>query len=205
MPANNIDLTARLSASIAAVSPADAPDPAAINAFIAAKTEGAGATNVANAMAMASADAESASPSGSAAPDRASDHASLARASDVATLGSSVFGDSVFGGGDAGGVTASPDPVTQLDSKFTAPYVDRGILFFRENKEDHGFPDLTPLKQRADKPGHPKSLLATNGKTHADAMPKVVPLPQPRIAPAPPRYIEYPRQRWYSASSQSGS
>ena len=204
VPVSNIDLTARLSASIAAVSPADAPDPAAINAFIAAKTEGAGATNVANAMAMASADAESASPSGSAAPDRASDHASLARASDVATLGSSVFGDSVFGGGDAGGVTASPDPVTQLDSKFTAPYVDRGILFFRENKDDRGFPDLTPLKQRADKPGHPKSLLAASGKTHADALPRV-PLPQPRVAPTPPRYIEYPRQRWYSASSQSGS
>jgi hypothetical protein len=173
MPAGNTDLTARLSASIAAVSPVDAPDPAAVNAFI-AKAEG-NAAGAMNAMAMASADAESALPSGAAAP--ASDHASLAHAREVSALGSSAIG-----GSDIGAATGNPDQVTQLDQKFTAPFVDRGILFFRDQKDEHAFPDLAPLK-RAEKPGHPKSLLAENGKAHPDTLPKVVPLPQPRKLP----------------------
>jgi hypothetical protein len=198
--ASTIDLTARLSASIAAVSPTDAPDPAAVSAFIAAKTEGAGATNVANAMAMASADAESAAPSGIATPDPASDLATIAQARDVAALGSSVLGSSALGSsslanGDVGAVAVNPDQVTQLEQKFTAPYVDRGILFFRENKDDRGFPDLAPLK-RSDKPGHPKSLLAANGKAHPGAVPKVVPLPQPRTWP---RFVR--PQPWYASAT----
>ncbi len=204
-PASNIDLTARLSASIAAVSSADAPDPAAVSAFIAARTEGAGTAGVENAMAMVSADAESASPSGSAAPDPASDHASLANAGDVSTLGVSVLatsalggsalGGSVPGGGEAGSAAVNPEQVTQLEQKFTAPYVDRGILFFRGNRDDHGFPDLTPLK-RSDKPSHSKSMLAANGKAHPDALPKAVPLPQPRTWPRSLR-----PQPWYAAST----
>jgi hypothetical protein len=193
--ASNIDLTARLSASIAAVSPTDAPDPAAVSAFIAARTEGAGAASVENAMAMASTDAESASPSSIVAPDPASDRANIAQASDVSSPGSSVLGNSVLGSGDAVGAADDPEQVTtQLEQSFTAPYVDRGILFFRENKDDHGFPDLAPSK-RADKPGHPKSLLATNGKAHSDALPKVVPLPQPRTLP---RFVK--PQPWYASA-----
>jgi hypothetical protein len=167
-PPASIDLTTRLSASIAAVSPTDAPDPAAVSAFI-AKAEVTGAMN---AMAMASADAESAVPSGIAALDTASDRATAVQARDVSALGN----------GDAAGVRVSPGQVTQLEQKFTAPFVDRGILFFREKKEDGGFPELAPFK-RSDKPAHPKSLLAAAGKTHPDALPKVVPLPQPRTAP----------------------
>jgi curved DNA-binding protein CbpA len=107
-PPASIDLTTRLSASIAAVSPTDAPDPAA-------------------------------------------------------------------------GVEVSPGQVTQLEQKFTAPFVDRGILFFREKKDDGGFPELAPFK-RSDKPAHRKALLAAAAKTHPEALPKVVPLPQPRTA-----------------------
>ena len=59
--ANAIDLTSRLSASIAAVSQTGAPDPASARALI-AKAEITGTTNVANAMAMASSDPESATP-----------------------------------------------------------------------------------------------------------------------------------------------
>jgi hypothetical protein len=186
MPAGNTDLTARLSASIAAVSPVDAPDPAAVNAFI-AKAEGNAASTM-NTMAMASADVESALPSGAAAP--ASDHASLAHAREVSALGSSVIG-----GSDIAAAVGNPDQVTQLDQKFTAPYVDRGILFFRDQKDEHAFPDLAPLK-RAEKPSHPKSLLAANGKTHPDAPPKVVPLPQPRKLP---RFVT--PEPWYVSAT----
>jgi curved DNA-binding protein CbpA len=168
-PPFNIDLTSRLSASIAAVSPADAPDPAAVNAFIAARTEGAAA----NAMAMAPPDADNAPQSGSAPPDQGPDTMSASRPRDAA----------VAGNGDIGAAAADPERVMQLDRTFTAPYVDRGILFFREKKDDHPFPDLAPLK-RADKPGHAKSVVATAGKSHdpapKDAPPKVVPLPVPR-------------------------
>ena len=170
-PAGNIDLTARLSASIAAVSPADAPDPAAVNAFIAAKTEGnpASVHNASNAMAMASADAENASPAASAQADQGSDNASASRQRDASVL--------AIVEANAGPVDA--EHVAQLDQTFTAPYVDRGILFFREKKDEHPFPELPPLT-RAEKPGQSKSLLATNGKGHAEALPKSVPLPVPR-------------------------
>jgi len=169
-PPANIDLTSRLSASIAAVSPADAPDPAAVNAFIAARTEG----SAANAMAMASPDADNAPPSGNTPlPDRSSDSLSALRPHENA----------VPGNGDAGGVAGEPEHVAQLDRTFTAPFVDRGILFFREKKDDRPFPDLTPFK-RAEKSGHKSSVVASASKSHdpmpKDALPKTVPLPVPR-------------------------
>jgi hypothetical protein len=179
--ANAIDLRSRLSDSIAAVSSVDAPDPAAVNAFIAARAEGTSAGLV-NAMAMAPVDAENATPSGIAI----SDPAPVARPRDVSALGS----------GDIAAVMVNPDQVTQLDQKFTAPYVDRGILFFRGQKDDRNFPDLPPLK-RAEKPGHPKSLLAATPKGHQDAPPKTVPLPIPRTAP--PRFVS--EQPFYAAAT----
>ena len=187
-PAGNIDLKTRLSASIAAVSPADAPDPAAVSAFIAAKAE----STAANAMAMATADAEIASAPGSAAVDGAVERPSVLHPHDVLALG--VAGLT--------GAPADPEHVAQLDQTFTAPYVDRGLLFFRERKDGHPFPDLPSLK-RAEKPGHPKSL-AANEKPHPD-WPKSVPLPVPRTAiryMAPPRPEPWPepqRESWYTA------
>jgi len=178
--AGNTDLTARLSASIAAVSPVDTPDPVAVSAFI-AKAE---VTSAMNAMALASADAENASPSGIAALEPVSDTASV-----VHTHEASVREGSALGSGDASAVAVNTDQVTQLELKFTTPYVDRGILFFRDQRDAHGFPDLAPLK-RAEKPGHPKSL-------RADVLPKVVPLPQPRLWPR----VVSPRP-WYASTFQ---
>jgi hypothetical protein len=184
--ANAIDLRSRLSDSIAAVSSVDAPDPAAVNAFIAARAEGTSAGLV-NAMAMAPVDGENATPSGIAISDPAPvAHPRDVSAREVSTLGS----------GDVAAVMVNPNQVTQLDRKFTAPYVDRGILFFRDQKDDHSFPDLPPLK-RAEKPGHPKSLLATAAKGHQDAPPKTVPLPIPRTAP--PRFVS--EQPFYASAT----
>ncbi|MGA2994882.1 J domain-containing protein [Bradyrhizobium sp.] len=188
--ANAIDLRSRLSDSIAAVSSVDAPDPAAVNAFIAARAEGTSAGLV-NAMAMAPAsDTEGASPSGVSGYDPAPDTATVIHPRDV-----SAREVSAFGSGDVAAVMVNPNQVTQLDRKFTAPYVDRGILFFRDQKDDRSFPDLPPLK-RAEKPGHPKSLLATAAKGHQDAPPKTVPLPIPRTVP---RFVS--QQPWYAAAT----
>jgi DnaJ domain len=182
---NAADLTSRLSASIAAVSPADAPDPAAVNAFIAARAEVAGATSVVNAMAMAPPDTENAFPPASTASDPAPEQASVLHPREVSAVGN----------GDIGAAPADPNQVTQLDTKFIAPYVDRGLLFFREKKDERAFLDLARLK-RAEKPGRAKSLLAANGKGHADALPKTVPLPQPRMVP---RFVR--PEPWYASTS----
>src|SRR5580692_10756267 len=183
--ANALDLRSRLSDSIAAVSSADAPDPAAVNAFIAARAEGSGPRLV-NAMAMAPVvDTESAAQSGITGSDPAPDTATV-HARDVSALG----------GGDVAAVMVNPDQVTQLDQKFTAPYVDRGVLFFRDRKDDRNFPDLPPLK-RAEKPGHPKSLLAAAAKGHQEPPPKtVVPLPIPRTVP---RFVS--EQPWVASAT----
>jgi curved DNA-binding protein CbpA len=176
-PTGIADLTTRLSASIAAVSPADAPDPAAVNAFI-AKAEGtkvelpaAGAATATNAAPSTEADSTSSSSMG--LPDPAPAYANFFHPHSV----------SRYANADPNGAIADPDQVARLDTKFTASYVDRGILFFREKKDEHGFPELAPVK-RAEKPARPKSeVAAAAAKTHADALPKVVPLPQPRTAP----------------------
>lgn len=184
-----VDLTARLSASIAAVSPTDAPDPAAVNAFIAAKTGiGHAAASVANAMAMLPLAVEvEYAPSSGAPADRAPDPVVAVRAHV-----------------DAGTTAIEADQLTQLETKFTAPYVDRGLLFFRDKSDDRVFPELPSLK-RDEKPGKTKSIAATNGKTqHADALPKTVPLPVPRtlprnVTPQPaPRYVS---PQWYAATA----
>ena len=188
--ANAIDLRSRLSDSIAAVSSVDAPDPAAVNAFIAARAEGT-AAGLVNAMAMAPADVENAAPSSNAVSDSAPDTATGVHPRDVSAREVPTLGSR-----DITAVMVNPDRVTQLERKFTAPYVDRGILFFRDQKDDHNFPDLPPLK-RAEKPGHPKSLLAAAGKTHAEPPPKTVPLPIPRTEP--PRFVS--EQPWVASAT----
>jgi hypothetical protein len=187
--ANAIDLRSRLSDSIAAVSSADAPDPAAVNAFIAARTDGT-AAGLVNAMAMAPADVENTAPSGIATSDPAPDTSTVVHPREV-----SAREVSALGSGDVAAVMVNSDQVTQLDQKFTAPYVDRGILFFRDQKDDRNFPDLPPLK-RSEKPGHPKSVVATAGKNHPEPLPKTVPLPIPRTVP---RFVS--QQPWYVSAT----
>jgi hypothetical protein len=188
------DLTTRLTASIAAVSPTDAPDPAAVSAFIAARTDGTGSASVANAMAMAPADAEGALPPAGRVADPAVDHATIAYAREVFTINN----------GETGATVVEAEQLTQLETKFTSPYVDRGLLFFRDKSDERAFPDLMSLK-RTEKPNRPKSVAAANGKTRADALPKNVPLPVPRTVPRyvtpqpPPRYVS--QQPWYATAS----
>src|SRR5271154_2244233 len=133
------DLTTRLSASIAAVSPADGPDPAAVSAFLArAELTAAGATTAPNDAPLA--EPENTSSLSMGLPDPAPDYTNLFHARGVSALGS----------GEVNGTNADPDPVVQLSPKFLATYVDRGILFFREKKDGPALPELSPVK-RAEK------------------------------------------------------
>jgi DnaJ domain len=183
VPASGSDLTARLSASIAAVSPTDTPDPAAVSAFI-AKAEFAAADATTAPDIPPPVEAESTPSVSMGLPDPAPAYANFFHARGV----------SAYGDVDLNGASADADRVAQLDTKFTASYADRGLLFLREKKDEHGFPELAPVK-RAEKPApHPKSVLAT-AKTHAAALPKV-PLPQPRTAPR----FSLP-QPWYASAA----
>jgi hypothetical protein len=184
-PPANSDLTTRLSASIAAVSPTDAPDPAAVSAFLAARAEINAAGAAAATSAAPSAEPENASSFGIELPDPAPDYATLLHGR----------GPSAPGNGEVNGATADPEPVVQLSPKYLASYVDRGILFFREKKEEPVFRDLSAVK-RTEKPAHPKSLLTAAVKLHPDVLPKVVPLPQPRIAPR-----SSSRPPWYASAT----
>ena len=163
--------------------------------MIAAKAEGSAATAPQNAMAMATADAENAPAADGSAADQGADNASPSHASDVPVLAVA----------EVNAAPADLGPVAKLDQTFTAPYVDRGILFFREKKGDNPFPDLPPLK-KAEKPGHPKSVLAANGKGR-EALPKVVPLPVPRtvlryVTPRPqPWYAQRRQEPWYASAT----
>jgi hypothetical protein len=183
--ANAIDLPTRLSASIAAVSPADVPDRAAMNAFIAARSESAGVNTPSTANAIAT--------SVAFAP---TDKENTSTPADALTDPAPVQSVSLSGNTDSNG--AGPEPVTQLDTKLTAPLVDRGLLFFRQRKDEHAFPELPPLK-RAEKPGRPKNLLA-GAKMRPEPLPKVVPLPQPRTAP---RFFQPPPQPWLVSATGS--
>jgi curved DNA-binding protein CbpA len=185
------DLTTRLTASIAAFSSSDTRNPAAVNAFKAARAESPGAPSVANAMAMAPADGDNAS-AASAVAEPAADHANAAHTREV----------SLASNGDIGSAVFEPEQATQLETKFITPYVDRGLLFFRDKSNERAFPDLTALK-RTEKPGRAKSVVVANGKTHADTLPKAVPLPAPRTLPhfVAQRHGSWPRQeQWYTAS-----
>jgi hypothetical protein len=202
-PAAGVDLMTRLSASIAAVSPADTPDPAAVSAFIAkaegamAKAEAAAASAPDATDAAPAAEAENTSPPSIALPDPAPAYANFFH----------TYRVSGNANADGNGGNGDPGPaVAQLDTKFTASYVNRGVLFFRDKKDEHGFPELSPVK-RAEKPAHPKSLLTATGKTRPEALPKVVPLPQPRTAPrfyshaAPPSPLPTPPQPSYASAA----
>jgi hypothetical protein len=194
-PPSIADLTTRLSASIAAVSPTDAPDPAAVSAFIASAE---GAIAKADAVSASAATAASAAPATEADSTSSSD---IALPDPAPAYPNFLHAHSVSHYADVNGATADPGEIVQLDTKFTASYVERGILFFREKKAEHGFPELAAGK-RAEKPARPKSVVATAAKTHVDAPPKAVPLPQPRTAP---RFSSPPPPPQLSITYASGS
>ena len=193
--ASHADLTTRLTASIAAFSSSDTRDLAAMKALKAAKTEHPVSASAENAMAMAPADGDNAAPAASPGAEPAAEQANAAHAREVPVAGNGDIASQVF----------ETEQATQLDTKLTTQYADRGLLFFHDKADEHAFPDLTSLK-RTEKAGKAKSVAAAstaaNGKTQADALPKTVPLPVPRTLPriATPRREPWRRELWYTAS-----
>ena len=136
----------RLSASIAAVSPTDTPDPAAVSAFI-AKAEFAAADATTAPDIPPPVEAENTPSVSMGLPDPAPAYANFFHA----------HGVSAYGNVDLNGASANADQVAQLDTKFTASYADRGLLFFREKKEK--IMRLPPPCRYTRRPPHtPKAL-----------------------------------------------
>lgn len=171
------DLTARVSASIAAVRLAVAsPDPATVNALIAKGTPNAEKSMPPDepaARVVAStelSDNEGLPQSATITlPDIAPTYASVFHATRVSTSHNGEVG------------FADRDQAIELDPKLLVSYADRGVPFYPTLTSDHVFAEVTPTKHE-EKSGHPRAALAlAPPPKHAEAeLPKVVPLPRPR-------------------------
>jgi curved DNA-binding protein CbpA len=73
-------------------------------------------------------------------------------------------GISAYRNGDLNGAIADFDQAIQLDPKFSAAYIDRGIVFYRLRKFDRAFADISRAKrlERANRaaPGSSSSVVA---------------------------------------------
>jgi len=168
----NTDLTSRVSASIAAVSPAVMPDPAAVNALI-AKT-------MAPAEPPAPGTVSAEQPTGIESPPQPA----TIKLRGVAAGYVNQFratGVSASYTGDPDGSAADLDQAVRLDPKLLLSYAERGIPFYPVVKSDHVFGDTTPAKHD-ETPSHARVALTAslNRPVEAEAVPKVVPLPVPK-------------------------
>jgi len=168
-PPNNIDVTAHVSASIAAVSPADPPDQAVESAIRASRASAVPGEVILASAAMPLINLESPPPFNVGAP------------SDPAAPNDAGFfrkrGISAYRRGDLNHAIADLDHAIQLDPKSSASYIDRGIVFYRLRKFDRAFADIARAK-RIENKGGSKSLPMMAGKLR---------LAQSGIAPSTPK------------------
>ena len=98
-------------------------------------------------------------------------------------------GISAYRSGDLNTAIASLDQAIQLDPKFSAAYIDRGIIFYRLRKFDRAFADIARAKRiekRVQVASRSKSAPTMAGKPHLD---------QAAIAPPEP---PVPRRRTFA-------
>jgi tetratricopeptide (TPR) repeat protein len=88
-------------------------------------------------------------------------------------------GISAYRNGDLTGAIADFDQAIQLDPKFSAAYIDRGIVFYRMRKFDRAFADISRAKrlERANRAGP-----AAPGTTGSTSVVAKKPRPQAGIA-----------------------
>jgi tetratricopeptide (TPR) repeat protein len=138
-PANKVDVAVHASAEIAPVSPAGSPD-ATNKSTSPAKPESASLSGKAivlsSAMPQPNAESVPAANAGPA-PDPTAIDARYLRAQ----------GMSAYRNGDLSGAIASLDQAIDLDPKFSAAYIDRGIILYRLRKFDRAFADLARAKR----------------------------------------------------------
>jgi curved DNA-binding protein CbpA len=204
-PANQLDVTMRAPAEIAAASPAGPSDTTDNRASLAktdksaslAKRESAsvpGAAIVPSA-AMLQPKAENVQAAAENVPaahvgpplDLAASNARALRARGV----------SAYRNGDLNGAIADLDQAIQLDPKFLAAYIDRGIIFYRLRKIGRAFADIAQAKRiekRVEKPSRSISAPATAGKQRVDQAriaPSVQPVSQQQTAAQDPSREEW--------------
>jgi curved DNA-binding protein CbpA len=78
---------------------------------------------------------------------------------------------SAYRNGDLNGAIADLDHALQLDPKFSAAYIDRGIIFYRRREFGRAFADIARgerVEKRIEKASRTKSALATAGKQRLD-------------------------------------
>jgi tetratricopeptide (TPR) repeat protein len=75
-------------------------------------------------------------------------------------------GISAYRNGDLNGAIADFDQAIQLDPKFSAAYIDRGIVFYRLRKFDRAFADISRAKrlERANRAAPPASTTSVVAK-----------------------------------------
>lgn len=90
-------------------------------------------------------------------------------------------GISAYRNGDLTGAIADFDQAIQLDPKFSAAYIDRGIVFYRMRKFDRAFADISRAKrlERANRAAPAPGAPGTTGSTSVVAK---KPRPQAGIA-----------------------
>ena len=185
----NTDLTSRVSASIAAVSPAVTPDPATVNALIAKTT--------APTEPLVTASVEPTPVENESPPQPVTIRLPVVASAYVNVFRATGFSASYAG--DFDGASADPDQAIRLDPKLLISYAERGIPFYPMVKSDHVFDEVTPVT-RDEKPGHARAALAASSKQSAEAetLPKVVPLPVPK--PRMRARVLTPRP-WYASAT----
>lgn len=171
-PSNNTDVMTRVSTSLAAVTRADSPGPTSERASF-AKTE----STIPHEMIVPSVipviNVESIPPlHAGASADPAPNDAGFFRARGI----------SAYRYGDLNAAITDLDQAIQIDPKFSAAYIDRGIVLYRMRKFDRAFADIARAK-RIEKQSHPKSTPATAAKSRPDqagTAPAATPLPPRR-------------------------
>jgi curved DNA-binding protein CbpA len=159
-PANEADVTALASPTVAAVNLAEPPT---VTAEMSAPTASPESANIIReALApippMPRPKPESIA-AGNLGPvsDRAAREARALRARGI----------SAYRNGDLNGAIADLDRALQLDPKFLSAYIDRSIIFSRQRKFDRAFADGSPTK-RVDKSSRSKPASAAPKKPHFD-------------------------------------
>jgi tetratricopeptide (TPR) repeat protein len=177
-PADKVDVIVRASAEIAPVSPAGSPDTTS-NSPSPAKPQSPSLSGKAIVLraAMPQPNAESVP---AADVGRVSDPTAI----DARSL--RARGVFAYRNGDLSGAIANLDQAIDLDPKFSAAYIDRGIILYRLRKFDRAFADIARAK-RIEKTSSSKSaptMVMKHRFDQAGIAPSVTPV-SPRQAPAP--------------------
>jgi curved DNA-binding protein CbpA len=178
--AHQVAVTMRAPAAIVAVSPARSPE-AASNSASPAKQESASVSGEATAPRAAAPQLTAES-----APAAIAGRAPEPAAGDARTL--RERGMFAYRNGDLNGAIADLDQAINLDPKFSAAYIDRGIIFYRLRNFERAFADIARAK-RIEKASQAKSVSSTARKPHVDQAaiaPPATPVFQRRAAAQDP-------------------